>query len=294
MKKYLCIFIFLTAVTIHAQLRPGDFVQYTDSVQKEIAKDMVERLPEYHSYINWSQGVLVTDFNIPITYNDRNIGRNHLNLSDKLKERLLQYMLGAINKLRVSSIFTLGDLFDRDQNTRLHVLSIVYDRPLENAITKESHIQGQVTLPLFGKNSVTSLLYQNIRSQEVTNYIQKETVGSQIYDTLIIDMVMFPHFKASLTPRILSPQGSVVHSIETVNQEILKTQSSVHYVTSITEALQHPATGSKVSYILPSSVDGALLSDITIFQEDVINVFGQQRTIDNLKKGNVIIIVPQK
>ncbi len=294
MKKYYCFFLLLLVSTSHAQLRPGEFVQYTDSVQREIAKDMIEYLPEYYSYINWSEGVLVTDFSVPITYNDRNVGRNHLNLSDKLKERILQYMLGAINKIRVSSVFTLGDIFDRSQHTRLHVMSIIYDRPLENAITINSQMQGQISLPLFGKNSVTSLLYQNILSHSVTNYLQRETIATQTYDTLIIDMIMFPNFRASLTPRILSPKGEVIHSIETVNQDILQKQSAVHYVTSITEALNHPSTGEKISYILPSSIDGALLSDIVLFEEDVNDLFSQQRTIDNLKKGKVIIIMPNK
>ena len=68
----------------------------------------------------------------------------------------------------------------------------------------------------------------------------------------------------------------------------------IQFVTSITEALKHPIRGNKVAYILPKSTVGASSSDIVLFEEDVLRIFGQQRTINQLKKGRVIVIVPKE
>ncbi len=284
--------IFCTSADVYTQLKPGEFAGYSDQTAVSLKKDLIEPMADYHSYINWSKGELVAEYNIPITYNDRNIGRNNHNLTEKLKERILQFLTGAVTKIRVSSVYDLGDVFQRDQNAQIYVLSILYDRHLENAVIKNSRMQGQISVPLYGDDSITKSLYQNIRRIQSTNQINRETAGTPIYDSLLIDMVMFPNFQASLSPRITDQQGGLIHSIETVNPEILSAQSSVHYVTSITEALSHPSAGKNIAYILPDSIE--MGSDIVLFNEDVDRIFGQQRTLNSIKNGNVIVIVPVK
>ena len=274
-----------------SQLKPGTFLEYSDN---EESVDMVESLPEYQSVINWTKGIVVTDYSVPITYNDLNIGRNMGDLLDQLKEKIIQFTIGAVIKIRVSSVFSFNDFFQNNEAIRFKVLSILYSLPIENSVVKNSTMFGRVTVPLFGSNSLTEPLYQNIRFKEVTNYLTKETAATQNYDTLIIDMVMFPQFTASLMPRILDHKGEVVYSIETIEPEILYNNGPIQFVTSITEALKHPIRGNKVAYILPKSTVGASSSDIVLFKEDVLRIFGQQRTINQLKKGRVIVIVPKE
>ncbi len=286
----MCIFC-LSNVLMYSQLKPGTFSEYSDN---EKSVDMIESLPEYHSTINWTKGTVVTDYSIPITYNDLNIGRNMGDLLEQLKEKIIQFTIGAVIKIRVSSVFSFNDFFQNNEVIRFKVLSILYSLPIENSVVKDSIMFGRVTVPLFGPNSLTESLYQNIRFKEVTNYLVKETAGTQNYDTLIIDMVMFPQFTASLMPRILDHKGEVIYSIETIEPEVLSSNGPVQFVTSITEALNHPIRGNKVAYILPKSTVGASSSDIALFEEDVLRIFGQQRTINQLKKGRVIVIVPRE
>ena len=281
----------LSSSLIYSQLKPGTFIEYSDNKE---SVDMIESLPEYYSTINWTKGILVTDYSIPITYNDRNIGRNMGDLLEQLKEKIIQFTTGAVIKIRVSSVFTFNDFFQNNESIRFKVLSILYSLPIKNSIIKDSTMFGKVTVPLFGTNSLTEPLYQNIRFKEVTNYLTRETAGTQNYDTLIIDMVMFPQFKASLMPRILDHKGEVIYSIETVEPEILNDNGPIQFVTSITEALNHPMRGNKIAYILPKSTVGSSSSDIALFEEDVLRIFGQQRTINKLKKGKVIVIVPKE
>jgi len=285
----MCTFCLSTSL-IYSQLKPGTFTEYSDN---EESVDMIESLPEYYSTINWTKGTLVTDYSIPITYNDINIGRNMGDLLDQLKEKIIQFTTGAVIKIRVSSVFSFNDFFQNNESIRFKVLSILYSVPIKNSVIKDSTMFGKVTVPLFGTNSLTETLYQNIRFKEVTNYLTRETAGTQNYDTLIIDMVMFPQFKASLMPRILDHKGEVVYSIETVELDILNDKGPIQFVTSITEALNHPIRGNKIAYILPKSTVGSSSSDIALFEEDVLRIFGQQRTIDQLKKGKVIVIVPK-
>ena len=286
----ICTF-FLSNSIMFSQLKPGTFLEYSDN---EEPVDMIESLPEYHSTINWTKGIVVTDYSVPITYNDLNIGRNMGDLLDQLKEKIIQFTIGAVIKIRVSSVFSFNDFFQNNETIRFKVLSILYSLPIENSVVKDSTMFGRVTVPLFGPNSLTESLYQNIRFKEVTNYLTKETAATQNYDTLIIDMVMFPQFTASLMPRILDHKGEVVYSIETIEPAILYNNGPIQFVTSITEALNHPIRGNKVAYILPKSTVGASSSDITLFEEDVLKIFGQQRTINQLKKGRVIVIVPRE
>ena len=286
----ICTF-FLSNSIMFSQLKPGTFLEYSDN---EESVDMVESLPEYQSVINWTKGIVVTDYSVPITYNDLNIGRNMGDLLDQLKEKIIQFTIGAVIKIRVSSVFSFNDFFQNNEAIRFKVLSILYSLPIENSVVKDSTMFGRVTVPLFGSNSLTEPLYQNIRFKEVTNYLTKETAATQNYDTLIIDMVMFPQFTASLMPRILDHKGEVVYSIETIEPEILYNNGPIQFVTSITEALKHPIRGNKVAYILPKSTVGASSSDIVLFEEDVLRIFGQQRTINQLKKGRVIVIVPKE
>lgn len=280
----------LSSSLMYSQLKPGTFSEYSDD---KASVDMIESLPEYYSTINWTKGIVITDYSIPITYNDLNIGRNMGDLLDQLKEKIIQFTTGAVIKIRVSAIFSFNYFFQNNEVIRFKVLSILYSLPVENSVVKDSTMFGRVTVPLFGPNSLTEPLYQNIRLKEVTNYLTKETAGTQNYDTLIIDMVMFPQFKASLMPRILDHKGEVVYSIETIEPEVLSDKGPVQFVTSITEALSHPMRGDKVAYILPKSTIGSSSSDIALFEEDVRRIFGQQRTINQLKKGRVIIIIPR-
>lgn len=283
--------LILISSPLFSQLRPGEFIEYTINTNSQ---DLLEHDPDYFSYINWSKGTMVTEYYVPITYQDANIGRNIINLSEKLKEKLTEFVLEKITMVRVSSVFFLNDFFKNDKEIQHKVLSIVHNLSIENSMVKNSQFYGRITLPFFGSNSITEYLYKNIRYKEVTNYLQPETASSQFYDTLIIDMVMFPQYKASLMPNIIDHQGNVIHGVETVNPELLKMQGPVHYVTSITEAFNHPIRGKRVAYILPKSPIGTLFSDIILFEQDVKNIFSQKRTLNNLRQGKVIIIVPKE
>lgn len=294
MKTLLLLFLFFNSVNTYSQLTPSSFLATAPTLVDTNNNNMKEYLTNYHTQIDWTKGLMTTEFCIPITYNDRNIGRNNQNITDKLKERVLQFVLGAIPFVRLSSDFTLNDAFQRDKKIQLSTLSLVYEHPLENIIVTNSKIKGQINIALVGSNSIASLLYNYINPTDVTNHLRKEEVDTKIYDTVIIDTIMFPGFQPALNSRLLDSQGKTLHSINTLNRSALTNQSSVHFVTSITEALQHPATGGSVSYILPKSVAGTLSSDLILFPEDVIDIFGQQRTINNLKKGNVIVIIPER
>ncbi|MDK2818830.1 MAG: hypothetical protein KFW21_05220 [Spirochaetota bacterium] len=281
----------LSPSMFYSQLKPGTFIEYSN---EETSLDMIELYSEYHSIINWTQGTIVTEYSIPITYNDLNIGRNIGNLLERLKEKIIQFTIGAVIQIRVSSIFSFNDFFQNNETIRFKVLSILYSLPIENSVVKNSTMFGKVTVPLFGSNSLTESLYQNILYKEVTNYLTKETTSSQYYDTLIIDMIMFPQFKPSLMPKILDHTGEVVYSIETIEPDVLYNQGPIQFVTSITEALKHSMRGSRIAYILPKAVAGNTSSEIILFEEDVLKIFGQQRTLDQLKKGKVILIIPKE
>lgn len=278
---------FLFSSTFYGQLNPS-FFEYTE---KKESFDLIDEFPEYNAFINWTTGELVTEYSIPITYTDPNIGRNTANFIEKLKEKLIFFTLGVLTKVRVTSSFLVGNFFNRHEETRFQILSTLYSLPIQNSVVKNARMYGSISFPLYGINSISEEFYKNIRSTRITNFLKKETIGTQVYDTLIIDTVMFPQFEASLMPRILDQQGTEIHSINTVDPQTLRRQGPVHYVTSITEAFNLPVRGNKVAYILPKSLEGT--TDLILFDSDIQRIYAQMRTVDQLRQGRVIIIKPQ-
>lgn len=268
-------------------LRPGSFGLAPSYTREE--GDLVEELPGYKSYINWSRGELITEYNVPITYQDPNVGRSVVNSSSRLKDELLVYASQALGQIKASAYLTLDDYFNRNEDVRNNLLQSLYGLSVKNAVIDKSQMKGSLAFPLYGAGSVSVPFYRNIKSGAVTNYIVRSTLENY-YDTLIIDLVMFPGFSPSLMPRILNQKGELIHGVETVDLSVLQKQGPVHYVTSITKALAHPARGKKIAYIFPADLSGPKLSDIVLFDADVERLFSHQRSVNSYRAGNVIII----
>lgn len=285
--KYLSwIMIFLATGNIYTLFRPGTFPEI-NADQKPT--DVIESYSDYYSYINWSTGKMITEYSVPITYDDPNIGRNVANVTQKLKNELLVFAARAITQIKVSSLFIVNNYFTRDESVRSQLLSLLYGLEVENSVIEKSTIKGNLVFPLYGEKGISSSFYKNIKPEVVTNFLKKDKLN-RYYDTLIIDMVMFKNFNMSLMPRILSQKGQLVHGVETVDPKILQKQGPVHYASSITEALNHPARGKRIAYVLPAEPSGTFNSDIILFDSDIEDLFSQQRSIDNFKQGRVIVI----
>lgn len=284
----LLILFSLCFTPLSAQLRPGTIGTNPSYTKDET--DLIEPIPDYKSYINWTKGKLVIEHALPVLYFDPNVGRGVVNSSTRLEERLFVYAYQALTQMRVSSFLTIEDYFLRNKEIRENLLASLYSLPAENMVIKQSMVNGTLVFPLYGPKSISEPFYKNIKNQEITNYLTNKSSIESYYDTLIIDMVMFKDFKPSLMPRILDQKGHLVHGVETVEKSVLNQQGPVHYVTSITEALKHPSRGKKVAYLLPADIEGATLSDIVLFDTDVERVFSQKRSVDFFRKGKVIII----
>lgn len=287
-------FLLLAPVTKNfSQFNPNSYQKFLTNTSVKTS-DVIQKLPEYYSYINWSTGEVVTEYCIPITYTDPNIGRNINTLTEKLKQQMLEFVFAAIKRVQFSSIFLVDDYVQHDSAIQIDLLSTLYSLSIQNPVFKDSYLKGRIVFPLYGLKSVSNPFFKNIKSVSVTNYLQKETVSSMSFDTLIIDMVMFDKFQPSLAIKILDQNNNLLHGISTVEKNILDTQGSVYFVNSITEAFKHPARGSKVAYILPENVSGVFSSDIILFNSDAQRIFSQQRTLNALRQGRVIVIVPEK
>ncbi|MGL4394293.1 MAG: hypothetical protein ACRCS8_03620 [Brevinema sp.] len=293
MIKYLSCFvlIFATHTTLFSQFNPNSFQQYITNNDKRDSKDVIQEFPEFHAHINWSKAQVVTEHQIPVSYNDPNIGRNVATLTHRLKRQLSDFMYSAVKKVQVSSVFFVDDFLKRDPQIEVNIMSRLLALNVRNNVVRDSYVRGQMVFPLYGADSLSEPFYQNIKQTRVTNYLQREAVSSVHFDTLIIDMVMFEKFQATLMPRVIDQNGNLLHGVETLDRNTLSRQGPVHYVSSVRDAFAHPARGENVAYILPENVSGFLNSDIVLFNADARRIFSQQRTINALQKGNVIIIV---
>ncbi|MGL5721814.1 MAG: hypothetical protein ACRCY4_05385 [Brevinema sp.] len=303
--KFLILALFFYAVPVFTQLRPGQFgtntVYYNplrpgvfgeSAFSTREKTDLIEEMPRYYSYINWSKGELVTEYRLPLAYGSANIGMNVSTSSARLKEELLIHASRALNKVKVSSFLTIEDIFEREEPIRNNLMASLYGLSVNDAVIEKSQIKGSMSFKLYGRNSISEPFYQNIKSSVVTNYLTNSSLDVS-YDTLIIDLVMFKGFRPSLSTRILNQQGELVHGIETLAPGVSQKQSAVHYVSSITAALNHPMKGKRVAYILPAEVSGSSLSDIVLFDDDLRRIFSQQRSLDAFRQGHVIVVHSQ-
>ena len=303
--KFLILAVFFCTTPVLAQLRPGQFgtntVYYNplrpgvfgeSAFSTREKTDLIEDMPQYYSYINWTKGELVTEYRLPLTYSSANIGMNVSTSSSRLKEELLIHASRALSKVKVSSFLAIADIFDRDENIRNSLMASLYGLSVTDAVIEKSQIKGSISFKLYGQNSISEPFYQNIKSTVVTNYLTNTPLDTS-YDTLIIDLVMFKGFRPALSTRILNQQGELIHGIETLAPGVIQKQSAVHYVSSITAALNHPMKGKRVAYILPAEVSGPSLSDIVLFDEDLRRVFSTQRSVDAFRQGHVIVVHSQ-
>ncbi|MGL4389142.1 MAG: hypothetical protein ACRCTJ_07105 [Brevinema sp.] len=293
MIKYLSYVMLFLGIHNHlfSQFNPNSFQQYITNTHTSNNNDVIHELPEYHSYINWTKGQLIAESQFPVTYTDPNIGRNVTTLSQALKTQLIDFIFSALKKVQVSSIFFVEDYFKRDKQVEIKILSMLLSLNIQNNSMKDSYVRGQMVFPLYGSNSLSEPFFRNIKTLSVTNYLQKEIVSSVFFDTLIIDMVMFEKFNPSLMTKITDQNRTVLHSIETINNAVLLKQGPVHFVSSLKEAFRHPSRGKNVAYILPENISGVFSSDIVLFNNDAKKIFSQQRTINALRNGNVIVVV---
>ncbi|MGL4367003.1 MAG: hypothetical protein ACRCTQ_01795 [Brevinemataceae bacterium] len=259
-------------------------------IQPSVTNDLVQYFPEYDSYINWSKKELVVEGGVPVSYNDPNIGRSIANLNEKLEDYLLEFLFKSVNKISVSSFCAIENAVQENQRLMFQIMSNASLLNLQNAVVNNSKMTGQIVFPLYGSNSIADLFYQNLSFEENTNYLQKETVASYVYDTLIIDMVMFDQFTPSLMPMIFDQKGSKIFSAANVDMSVLKTDGPVQYVKTLDEAWKHPKRGKKIAYVVPARIVGTTPTDIVLYNSDVRRIFSQRKTLNSLKKGNVIIV----
>ncbi|MCX7821137.1 MAG: hypothetical protein N2258_05615 [Brevinematales bacterium] len=254
-------------------------------------KNLIENVSSIDAEIDWTEGVVRINTKIPYTPKTQNIGRIFDEINNEINDNLKSKVIKVLGGIKVADNYFVKDYYNAYTEKRYKLLEFVEKTVFYPSVKKNSEYQGSAELPLYGKDSIIDIFFQNLKKVEPTNYIDFSK-DLEYYDSVVIDLSPYPDFSPSLAPRIYDEDGVLVFGPETVDYEIFKKTGLCFYTKSLTAAFSSPRTGKRVFYIVPKDVKGELNTDIVIFNEDSKKLLSNRKTLTYLRNCNVIIVKP--
>lgn len=257
--------------------------------------ELIEDIPDFSSYINWTTGKVRTQISIPFKYGNPNIGELINNYAAEMKALLRQNMIKALAYLRISDIFSLKDYYSQKSAIRFEIIDRVDSATFYPPLQKGNYFSGIVELNLYGKKGLATLFYRDIENLSIpTKYLQAETTTKEYYDSLIIDTIIYKDFKPSIQFRIYDTDGNLIYGPEIVDKQILNNEGICEYTTSLTHAFNSKRTGNKIFYLIPYAIKGKMKTDVVIHKEDAAQLLANPKTLEYLKKVKVVVVKPER
>jgi hypothetical protein len=260
--------------------------------------DLVEKIPQYKSVINWTTGEIVTEAEQPVSEVSPNLGktvnRNEAEIRDELKLNLIK----ALGFIRISDIFQLKEYYSIKSDIRYEIMSKVDRAFYYPTVMAAGKFSGKVKMDLFGKDGIAPLFFRDIERAPRTATTIEEIIKrdnkkiTEEYDGLILDTTLFPQFNPSIQFRIYNEDGDLLYGPETVNKDLLDKIGVCEYTTSLSNAFLSPRSGRRVFYAIPQDVKGRMNTYLVLKNQDADKLFKDPRTERSLNKSHVVIVKP--
>lgn len=253
---------------------------------------LIEEIPAYNSFINWTAGEVQTAVDMPMTEVSPNLGktinRNYATIKDELRLNLIK----AIGFVRISDIFQLKEYYSIKSDVRYEIVSKVDRAFYYPAVMANGKYSGRVKLDLYGKDGIASLFFRDIERIKPTNYVGEDKKDMEYFDGLILDMVSYPQFNPSIQMRIYDEDGNLLYGPETVNKDALEKTGVCEYTTSLSNAFVSPRSGHRVFYAIPFDIKGRMNTYIVLKNSDAARLFANPRTARYLNLSHVVVVKP--
>lgn len=281
-------FVLFCGVNLSAQ----DKKQSSRSKPDRNSASLIEEIPTYNSFINWTTGEVQTAVDMPMTGISPNLGqtinRNYAQVKDELRLNLIK----AIGFVRISEIFQLKEYYSSKSDIRYEIVSKVDRAFYYPAVMADGKYSGRVKLDLYGKDGIASLFFRDIERVKLTNYVGEDKKDMEYFDGLILDMVSYPQFNPSIQLRIYDEDGNLLYGPETVDKDALEKAGVCEYTTSLSNAFISPRSGHRIFYAIPYDVKGRMNTYIVLKNSDAARLFANPRTVRYLNQSRVVVVKP--
>jgi hypothetical protein len=260
----------------------GTVIDWTDL---QITLPIVEKLPR----------VIIdnTDIDYGKDGTAFNISEARNKAQQKAREKISLQIVRSIENIRLDENYTMLNMIQTNAFFRERINEYFRN---ERSELKVAFIKDKVfvdsVVKLKGKDGLLNFLVKEYETEQFPE-LNNDLVNSVAYSGLIIDA---RHLDAepSLFPRIVTDKGLDIYSHHFVYKNHAIDNGLVSFQMDPKIAMAHPRVGKNPYYVLALSVVGNKRTEFSIHTEDAKKILGNQETKNNLKKCNVIILLPRK
>lgn len=254
--------------------------------------DLIEKIPQFNSVINWTTGEIFTEVEQPVTGVTPNLGKTVIRNESEIRENLRLNLMKAVGFVRISDIFQLKEYYAIRGEMRHEITTKVEKAFYYPTVMADGKFTGRVKLDLYGRDGIAEIFFRDIERVPQTNQAADEKKITEDFDGLILDTVLFPQFNPSIQFRIYNEDGVLLYGPETVDKEIMKKIGVCEYTTSLSNAFLSPRSGHRIFYAIPQEVRGRMNTYLVLKNSDAEKLFGNPRTARALNQSRVVIVKP--
>ncbi len=249
-------------------------------------------------YIDWSDGYVVASAKGSIDFSQKDLFAERIRKEATIKENAEKKLISLILNLRINSYQYTKNLVSQEEEFLKELFSSIRDNAQElPPIYKGESVEITLKYPLFGRGSLANVYYKlNDKYDDHPYNVFKDPdiyPKGKEYTSLIIDCRNLD-FNLSMFPKVINSNNKIVYSPALIKRNL---RTKYKYITVITEsfyAYKLEKTGKNPYFVVAEKILGEFNTDILINNEDVNKLFSNKKTIENLQKGKVFILVNKK
>ncbi|MBE7411733.1 MAG: hypothetical protein L6Q54_04900 [Leptospiraceae bacterium] len=252
--------------------------------------------------IDWSNMKIITRVEEPVLpvifeSTDPDLGKpdTALNITEsiaktrkKSKDRLISEISASIENLKFD---TENSILDKIQNSEKfrEKFNKLFQKELGDykVIIRGNKVISEIAIPFTGKGGLMNFLDIGFQTEDFPEF--PKIPNPTEYTGLIVDV---RHLKSqtSLLPRITTDRGLEIYSPELVSKNYAIDRGYVLFQQDPIRAMKHKKVGENPYYVYALSATGEYKTNFSISTEDTLKLFGNPKTIENLKRCKVIIV----
>lgn len=267
--------------------------QKTDYVRPDKhSHELLERIPDYNSVINWTLGEVETEVRAPVGRILPDLGKTFSDNNARIRDELRQNLIKAMGYVRISDIFLLKEYYSMKSDVRYEIISHADRAFYYPTVQSDRHFLGRVKLSLFGKDGIARIFFRDIERQRTTKYLDPKTPDRDYFDGLIIDTITHPDFRPSILMRIFDQDGTLLYGPETVDKDALENLGVCEYTATLLHAFNSPRSGNSVFYTIPYEMRGRMKTEFILKNSEAARLFQNPKTIRSLNRSRVVVVKP--
>ncbi|URA10984.1 hypothetical protein [Thermospira aquatica] len=267
-------------------------VDFFWDIQKAKSVEVVQSIPEYQSFINWTQGKIRSEVKLPYTPNaDANIGKTRAKIESEIREELRERLMKTMGYIQISDIFLLRDYYSLQTQIRNELIEAANHAFYYPLVQEKGFMKGMAELDFFGPKGIAQIFFRDRNRISLSNYIRNQR-DILWYDGIVIDVFLYPQFLPSLQFRVYDEDDNLIYGPEVVDDTVLMERGVCQYVASLVAAFQSQRIGNRIFYVVPIAIKGRNPTEVVISRRDARKLLAHAQTHNALRSARVVVVKP--